>query len=302
MNELLKPEKQSKRSIDSMKIKVWYVIGVLILCVGIYFAVSGSFLLGSDFVLFKTSISPDATLGYFGSIVTAVTSLYVAIAAVNISNKANEINREVLKQNEDICSDNTEKAVQPHISLCVIPSHQSIQGNVLSPLIPYTSPKPEEGVRYIEQDPNVYSAIVMEDGIQFYYGIHECVERYKHTMFDVKKETFETGTKCEFFRKKDRYVHIVIHNVGCGAALASEIAIQKIGDAEHSKSLYTRDLRPETDQAHIHLYMDAKVPVNDKYEIIVTYSNLYGKKYQQRYPFDKEYIALQSERTTLAGG
>ena len=41
------------------------------------------------------------------------------------------------------------------------------------------------------------------------------------------------------------------------------------------------------------------VPTDDKYEIIVTYSNLYGKKYQQRYPFDKEFIILQSERITL---
>ena len=285
---------------DSMKIKAWYVVGVLFLCIGIYFAISGAFLAGADFDLFKTSISPDATLGYFGSIATAITSLYVAIAAVNISNKANEINREVLKQNEDICSDNAEKAVQPHISLCVIPSHQSIHGHILSPLIPYTPPEPEEGVSYIEQDPNVYSATVMADGVHFYYGIHECIERYKHTMYDVKEETSGTVTECKLYRKKDHYVHIVIHNVGCGAALATEISIRKVGDVEHTKSLYTRDLRPEADQTHIHLYIDANVPTDDKYEIIVTYSNLYGKKYQQRYPFDKEFIALQSERTTLS--
>ncbi len=283
-----------------MKKDDWVILVVLlIVSVAAPFVVSEAFKLGAHHPLITTLISPDATIGYMGTAISGLASVGVAMTALRISNKANKLNEQVLEQNEKICTDTSEKAVQPHMSLCIIPACQYVSG---FPFAAFDSRKPEsEGdgaVHYFEYSPYECSVIIHNDDINIYWGVHELIKQFKSTLFETKKEGNITCVTVPY--KQDVYAHIEISNIGCGPAIATQIRIQRTDNPDAEKSIIPHDFRANVDKAHIHLYFSKETSKDFEYEVVVTYQNLHGKKYQQIYPISKTGIIVSAERVTLS--
>lgn len=275
------------------------LVALLVVSAAAPFVVSEAFKWGVHYPLITTLISPDATIGYIGTAISGLASVWVAVTALRISNKANELNEQVLKQNEMICTDTSEKAVQPHMSLCIIPARQYQSG---FPFAAFDSRKPESeddgGVHFSEYSPYECSVIIHNDDIEIYWGVHKLIKQYKTTLFETKKEGNITYTS--FHYKQDVYAHIEISNIGCGPAIATQIRIQRKDNPDAVKCLAPLDFRANVDKAHIHLYFSKETSEDFEYEVVVTYQNLHGKEYQQIYPISKRGIIVCAERVTLS--
>ena len=282
--------------------KIGIVILIVLLVVSVFapYFVSEAFKAGIHTPLITTTISPDATIGYIGTAISGVASVFVAVIALQISNEANKLNKQVLEQNEAICSDNTEKAVQPHISLHVIPAHQTYRLPILGLLGKTADGDEEYGVKYIEQNPYEYSALIQQDsGVRFFLGVHEEIKKYKETPYEARETKFGNGYQVSFYQKKDIYVHMTLNNIGCGPALATMIQMRKSIADSPEKTLPLFDWRVSEDTVHIHLYFAKEIPDDEEYELSVTYQNLYGVKYRQVFPLTKESIMQCVERETI---
>ena len=278
-----------------------FFLGVL-LVVSIFapLLVSEAFKLGVHKPLITTTISPDATIGYIGTAISGIASVFVAVIALQISNTANKLNKQVLEQNEAICSDNTEKSVQPHISLQAIWAHQTGKLPILGLLGKNEEVDEEYGIKYVEQDPHEFSALIQQEkGVQFFFGVHEKIEQYKATLYEAKEETIGNVTRVSFYKKQDIYIHITLRNIGCGPALATMIQMRRTIEDSPVKTLPLFDFRVSDDTVHIHLYFAKEIPDNEEYELSLTYQNLHGKKYKQVFPFTKESILQCVERETI---
>ena len=231
------------------------LIFLLILSIGAPFLISEAYKLGAQSPLITTVITPDATIGYIGTALSGLASVFVAVIALQISNEANELNKKVLEQNETICSDNTEKSVQPHISLHVIPGRQTYR----LPLLGLNN-KPdgfdeEYGIKYVEQNPYEFSALIQQDsGVRFFFGVHEEIKKYKETPYEAKETKFGSGFQVSFYQKQDVYVHMTLNNIGCGPALSTMIQMRKSIADSPAKTLPLFDFRASDDTVHIHLY------------------------------------------------
>lgn len=279
---------------------ICFLVVLLILSFFAPFIVSQAFELGIHAPLVTTIISPDAMIGYIGTVISGVASVFVAVIALRISNVANKLNKQVLEQNEAFCSDNTEKAVQPHISLHVIPAHQTYKLPILGLLGKNDDADEEYGVKHVEQNPYEYSALIQQDsGIRFFLGIHEMVKKYKETPYEARETKFGNGFQVSFYRKKDVYVHLILNNIGCGPALATMIQMRKNVEDCAAMTLPLFDLRVSDDTIHIHLYFAKEISDNEEYELSITYQNLYGMKYRQVFPFTKLSIMQCVERETI---
>ncbi len=276
------------------------LIALLIISIGTPFIVSELFRIGKSNPLIITLLSPDGTVSYIGTVISGLASVFVAVIALRISNKANEINEQVLKQNERICADTSEKAVQPHISLCYIPTHKYQTGlPTIASLSCIPDSEKDDRVHFSELNPYEYSVVIKKDGIHIFRGIHELVKQYKETLFDIKKTTTGIIDKYTFHFKNDVYAHIEISNIGCGPAITTKIEFQEKASPDTSKCIIPLDLRANVDIAHIHLYYEKDVPPEAEYDVVIKYQNLHGKEYQQIYSTSKKGIIVNAERVSL---
>lgn len=282
----------------------WFLIISAFLSIAVLFIVWFAYYYGTKYDCIPTLITADGLLGYGGTLVATIASVFLGIVALYQSYVSNELNVKLMKQNDDINKQISEKTVLPYIAIKRV--HYSQHADGLSAILgsnhsddqvqePQDAYVPaEHGVVYSEADITEYFIVVNEDSIEMTTKDPDCISQYKNNMFKQKVSKANGITVISAHNREDTYIPVLARNIGLGnmAWLICGIFMSGLeSDEKQSKSTMTNQLLIN-EELRFNIYFGESVDKHNKYILRFKYANIYGDVYVQEYSLTKNTFDL----------
>lgn len=243
-------------------------------------------------------------LAYCGTVVLGAVSVWQNVKQRIDNNQAQDrlenINKELLEQNKS----DTVNSVRPYIALSHISQKRmmnlirrdgesdSSKSENRRELDSTTSDRPF----YMEYPALNYYFVITEDEIKGNVEEPERIRQYRGRAYP--ENSF--GLVREILDVETLFLPFTIENVGKGCAVAFQVALYREGKIDSIK--LSKHFPPTTfnvqDPGRIELLFDATVDRETYYYLVFRYMDIFGKKYEQKFPLSKRMMDFSYNQTS----